>query len=450
MKVTAAILGLGVFLLAAGQCEAQAQGDCKGIGGIGRNFVQKRIVVRPLDPQKFLQDFEAKKLPQYAAGDVLKVEQIGTTGAFVVDSQIFSTEELLSKVPKSWNLVYAERDPVFTGHGAEPNDPDYIDPLNLMWGLRAIHAPGAWRFGTGKKDVVAAIVDSGIEHTHVDLEQNLWRANNPMRVSIGQGFIDCLAGDIGYDAIGDDCQPERRSSHGTRTSGVVGARGNNGLGIVGVNWEVSLLSVTFLDAAEAGCASRAVKALEFVRRAKESGQADIRVVNLSWGGTFESAEIENQLQELAKAGVVIVASAGNSGASNDCRPTFPASHASVRTLISVAATQGDGEFACVSNHGRKSVHIAAPGIEVRTTDRGDIYREPPGGTSWAAAFVSGAVALLAAQCPGLSAMELKNLILNNADEVEALKPFVIGGRFLNVQRAAEACAAMPASARTKR
>jgi subtilisin family serine protease len=342
----------------------------------------------------------------------------------------------LSALPKS-----GDDDVVFKSHAmVVPEDPEFAYSTSQLWALYAIAAPKAWVRGQGDKAIIAAVIDSGIDKNHEDLVDNLWHARMAFHVNVAGIEIDCGAGAYGFDAIDDDCEPEERQEHGTNVSGIIGARGDNDKGTVGVNWKVSLLPVSFLGSSSEGSALRAAKALEFVRRVKESGVADVRVLNLSWGGHHHSRAIEDQLIALAKQGVVIVTSAGNEGRDNDTWPTYPASYDSVSTLISVAATRSDGNVARSSNHGKVSVHIAAPGIGIRTTDPDNSY-DAPFGTSMAAAVVTGAVALLASQCPALTGAELKELILRTADRRQVLAPYVSDGRFLNLNAASAACAA---------
>jgi serine protease len=327
----------------------------------------------------------------------------------------------------------------YIAHGrVVPEDPEFSHSPSQLWGLHAIAAPNAWLHGQGSRAIVVAVVDSGIDEAHEDLAENLWRAKRDFRVSVGGRTVECRANDFGFDTIDGDCRPQDRREHGTNVSGIIGARGDNALGTVGVNWKVSLLPVSFLDGTSVGSEARAALALQFVRRVKEAGVADVRVVNLSWGSHEHSAAVEEELLALAKLGIVIVASAGNEGRDTDDAPVYPAGYARVPTMIRVAATRADGALAHSSNHGRHSVDIAAPGIGIRTTDPGNSY-DSPFGTSMAAALVSGGVALLASQCPGLTALELKKLILDAADRREAFLPFVAEGRFLNLRTASDAC-----------
>lgn len=369
------------------------------------------------------------------------VREMGGLGVFTVEAAGASAGSLMAAFQASGLFEYVEKDSLLRTHAErEPDDPEYTQSP-AMWALRAISAPAAWLHGQGSERVVAAIVDSGIDEQHEDLAANVWRARAPFRIAAGGRTIDCQTGDFGYDAIDEDCRPEEREQHGTNVGGIIGARGDNHLGTVGVNWEVTLLPIAFFDRTTAGSVSRAARALRYLRQMKESGRADVRVVNLSWGSRDHSRLLEAELLGLAQLGVVIVASAGNEAGDNDTHPVYPAGYDTVSTLISVAATRNDGAIARSSNRGRYSVDLAAPGVGVRTTDPGNSY-DSPFGTSMAAAVVTGAVALLASQCPSLTGVQLKRLILNTADRRPELAPHVVDGRFLNLLAAARKCASI--------
>ena len=404
----------------------------------GDGSLPGRIIVKPRDARAFR--VESRSGLKSFIDVPLKVEELGEGGLFVIESATATAQALsfaFKNAPGAFD--YVEEDSLFSSHASVlPEDPEFLYSPQQLWGLHAVSAPKAWLHGQGDKAIVAAVLDSGIDERHEDLAENLWHARKGFRVTVAGKTIECNAGDFGFDAIDDDCRPHEREQHGTNISGIIGARGNNEIGTVGVTWRVSLLPVAFLDRTHSGSALNAARALEFVRRVKEAKLADVRVLNLSWGAHAPSRLIEEELIRLARLGVVIVTSAGNEAGDNDSDPVYPASYDSVSTLISVASTRNDGKLARSSNHGKRSVDIAAPGVGIRTTDPGNSY-DSPFGTSMAAAMVTGAVALLASQCPGLSGSELKDLILSSADRRLALEPYVAGGRFLNVRAASDAC-----------
>jgi subtilisin family serine protease len=416
-----------------------AANDCKdvGAGGLRPESVPGRLVVKPRDEVRF------QRLLKEGLGQIeeekLTVRKIGTTGYYTIDSRSRKTEEMFSPFfRQSGSFETIQADPAVVGLKV-PLEAEFRD--GNMWGLEAIHAQEAWDFGTGSSAVVAAVVDSGIDRKHADLQRNTWNIQTPF-VLTGTNFIaNCAQNDFGFDAIDGSCTPVVRSPHGTVVSGIIGADGKNeGKFVVGVNWSVTLLPVTLLDENSIGCASRAVEALEFVRLVKKKGIAPVRVVNLSWGMLGPSEAVKEQLDVLAFEDVVIVAAAGNQGCTTR-KTLYPAAYKSVSTLISVGATNKAGGTSLISNCDNTAIDIGAPGEEIRTTFPHNVV-DFAAGTSVAAAFVTGAVALMASQCPELNALALKNLILDSASRRRNLAADFIDGRFLDLKAAAVACRAL--------
>jgi subtilisin family serine protease len=412
--------------------------DCKVANALTQPFVPNRVILRATQPladdpaalQKVLSD----KL--HVPPSALKITPVGAT-AFAVDSigVDIAQPALFDRLQNDDHWRYAVRDPYIFDHGDVDTDDTYFHSnVTPMWGLRAIHAPATWASSTGSADVVVAIVDGGISPDHEDLTP-LWKST----VAVG----NCPAGFGGYDAIDNRCQIKVRSAHATEMAGTIGAHAGNHVGVVGVNWTVSLLSSAFMDKG-IGCASAAVDALHFVTSAIAAG-VNVRVVNLSWGTSVDEPTLRSELQVLSSLGVVLVASAGNDGndISIQANATYPATYP-LDTLIAVAAAQQDLSLISTSNRGA-TVHIAAPGLTIVTTSvssalphRTDTYDIDTTGTSIAAAHVTGTIALLAAKCPKLTGKQLKDLMLDNSQPVQALNGVVANKRFLDAKAAMDA------------
>lgn len=316
------------------------------------------------------------------------------------------------------------------GVGAVPNDPQF----NETWGLTSLYgadAESAWDITQGNGDVVVAVIDTGVDYNHPDLAQNIW--NNPREIQNGidddgNGLVDDLHG---YNAYANTGDPMDDHSHGTHCSGTIGARGNNGIGVAGVSWNVKIMGVKFMGSNGSGDLSGAIRGINYVVDQKRSG-VNVRVMSNSWGGGGYSETLERAIQRAADAGILFVAAAGNSASNNDSSPTYPASY-NVSNVISVAAIQQGNTLASFSNYGANTVNIAAPGVSILSTIPGGGYGRMSG-TSMATPHVAGALGLLFSYDGSLSADAAKARLLSTAIPTEALQGRVKDGRSLNVRR----------------
>jgi hypothetical protein len=325
-----------------------------------------------------------------------------------------------------------------------PNDPQF----GALWGLHNIgqtggaagadiDAPEAWDAFTGSHQIIVAVIDTGIDHTHPDLAANMWV--NPGEIpgngidDDGNGLVDDVHGYNFWSRTGDSRDDH---GHGTHVAGTIGAVGDNGLGVVGVNWNVRLMSVKFLNASGIGFTTDAIEAVVY---ATDMGA---RVMNNSWGGGGYSQALADAISAANEAGVLFVAAAGNNGSNNDVSPFYPAGYA-LPNVVSVAATTAGDGLATFSNYGTASVHLGAPGVGTLSTvpvAGNACCSDPSGykelsGTSMAAPHVSGAAALLLAQNPARSPAVLRGLLATTADPVAGLVDRVATGSRLNVMKA---------------
>ncbi|HEX8748227.1 MAG TPA: S8 family serine peptidase, partial [Pyrinomonadaceae bacterium] len=288
------------------------------------------------------------------------------------------------------------------------------------------------------------------DYNHPDLAANMWSAPIPFFVTIGGQTIRCEAGTHGFNAITKTCDPMDEYNHGTHVAGTIGATGNNGAGVAGVNWTSSIMALKFIDATGSGTLSDAIDAIEFAIQAKATfaGGANVRVLSNSWGWNGESSQaLLDQINRAEGSDMLFVASAGNGGGDlisddNDAMPFYPASY-DAPNVISVAATDNQDTLAPFSNYGVSSVDLGAPGVLVLSTTLGGGY-DWWSGTSMASPHVSGAAALLLSRC-ALDTAALKSAILDNVDSTSSLAGITATGGRLNVNRALRSCTSVSAA-----
>ncbi len=291
-----------------------------------------------------------------------------------------------------------------------------------------IHASSAWDITTGSSKVVVAVLDSGIDTTHPDLIPNLW--TNPLDTAANNYNGDGYPNDInGFNFVSNDSDVTDDNGHGTHVSGIIGAAGNNGLGVSGVNWHVSLLPVKVGDSSGNISTSAEVQGIYYLITLKEMG-INIVVMNSSFGAnSLPQDQLEAQaIQKAGKAGILDVVSAGNDGLNLDNQQNTPAKYAlTYPNVISVAAVDNQFKLAQFSDYGASSVDLAAPGVDIYSTTptytvpnntptESDLpaFSETYGydtGTSMAAPMVTGIIALEAAANPSATPAQLKAALL---------------------------------------
>jgi thermitase len=217
-----------------------------------------------------------------------------------------------------------------------------------------------------------------------------------------------------------DGDPSDGLGHGTAVASVIGARGDNGFGISGVAWSVRLMPVKVVH--DRGWATTATM-VAGLRYALANGA---RIVNMSLNGPDASQALDDAIRQAERQGVLVVTSAGNDAADRDRVPSYPASVNS-RAVITVASTNRAGALAPTSAYGRDSVDIAAPGEKVLASDLSDRFGARSG-TSFAAAYVTGAAALVAAARPGASGRRLRAALLDSARRGDSTRGAIAGGR----------------------
>ncbi|HEX8559570.1 MAG TPA: S8 family serine peptidase [Pyrinomonadaceae bacterium] len=319
-----------------------------------------------------------------------------------------------------------------------PNDPRFAE----QWGLANtgqrggrseadVSALAAWGKTKGSRKVVVAVLDSGVDYTHPDLVGNMWRRPADMEMYFDEqlGVVD---DHDGFSAVASERDPMDENGHGTHCSGIVGAEGDNGLGIVGVNWQVEIMPLKFMNSRGFGSTKDAIEAINYVIARKKEG-VNVRVISASWGSPARSRALEDVIRKAGEADILFVAAAGNDGADADRRPHYPSGY-KLPNVISVAALDRRDELAGFSNYGAKGVHLAAPGKEILSTWLGHAFEEHSG-TSMATPFVAGVAGLVLSVEPNLSVRELRERLFSTADRLDSLKGKVVTGGRVNAARA---------------
>lgn len=351
-----------------------------------------------------------------------------------------SVSDALSELGSNPDVLYAE--PNYIARKSQiPNDPRFSE----QWSLAAISAPQAWDLATGSASVIVATLDTGIDYRHPDLIDNLWINNGEISNNgiddDGDGIIDDVNGIVIKGGVvgGNPMDDDTADAHGTHVAGIIGAAGNNSVGVSGVNWRVKLVAVKFLHGPLGeGDLADAVTGMAYA-----IGHG-AKVINCSFEVPGSSKALAEAITEADKQGVLVVSAAGNSGNNIDRSVVVPAS---IRTSnnIAVAATTQNDTLPSWSNFGQRSVDLAAPG-GMSTGDSTGIlstvtlfdkntkqflrYRTTAG-TSMSAPHVSGVAALVWGAFPGLSHHQVRGRIMNGVDRLAGLKASTITGGRLN-------------------
>lgn len=357
--------------------------------------------------------------------------------------------EAVSRLRRLRGVRFAELDYILHADGV-PNDPGF----GLQWGAQNMgqavngtsgiagadeKAVAAWDTNTGSRSVVIGEVDTGVDYLHPDLAENVW--TNP------GGIGGCPAGSHGRNVVASTCDPMDDDTvfggHGTHVAGILGAVGNNGVGVTGVNWRTTILPVKWLDSNSSGSTSQLISALDWLLQAKQAG-VNVRVVNDSatFVGTPYSQALSDEIDLLGANDILFVTAAGNTGENNDdlSKRRYPCGYNRPNEICVTASDQND-QLPTWANFGAATVDLAAPGANIYSTLRNGGYGYISGG-SMASPQVAGTAALILAG-GDQSAVALKARILDHVDPLPALAGRVRSGGRLDVCAALPGCAAAP-------
>jgi len=302
-----------------------------------------------------------------------KIRRLGPNSNFFLiklDKQKETFESAKSKLLKSPDIEHVEPNYIYKLHSTVPNDFYNFD----LWALQKIQAPQAWDIAKSSSEVIVAVIDSGVDYTHEDLAQNMWVNTREIPDNgiddDGNGYVDDVYGIApGYSKIVENIKISDTMDligHGTHVAGIIGAVGNNGKGIVGVNWNVKILSC-MAGEPPTGLLYLAdtLECYEYIASLKDRGE-NIRIINASYGSPYFSYHEFSAIQRLRDRGILLVASAGNEGKNNDVSPVYPCNY-NLDNIICVASTDRNDNLSWFSNYGNSTVHVAAPGEEIYST-----------------------------------------------------------------------------------
>ncbi|MCP3031911.1 S8 family peptidase [Halobacillus sp. A1] len=330
------------------------------------------------------------KTGERAALDGVKASEITDDDAVDSDFKVLkvgNVEAVVKALNKNPNVEYAEPNYEFDAAWT-PNDTYYN---SVQYGPQTTNTPAAWDITRGSRNQQIAVIDSGVDYNHPDLNDKTVR---------------------GYDFVDNDNDPMDENGHGTHVAGTAAAETNNSQGIAGMAPDTEILAVRALDASGNGSLAAIADAIRY------SADQGAEVINLSLGCDCDTQTLEDAVNYAWSQGSLIVAAAGNDGVSTTFEP------ASYSNVIAVGAVDENDDIASFSNYGTW-VDVTAPGVDIASTvpDGGYAYMS---GTSMASPHVAGLAGLLASQ--GKNNTEIRSAIENSADPISGTGSYFNDGR----------------------
>ncbi|MBI5021847.1 MAG: S8 family serine peptidase [Ignavibacteriales bacterium] len=354
-----------------------------------------------------------------------------------------SVRDAVNALKNSPDVLYAEPN-YYYYHNATSNDTYYTN--GSLWGMYGdattpanqygSQAGEAWAAGhTGLSTVFVGEIDEGIMFTHPDLAGQIW--TNPYDLvdgidNDGNGYIDDIHG-WDFDGNNNTIYDGPADDHGTHVAGTIGAKGGNALGVVGVCWNIQIISGKFLGK-QGGSTTNAILALDYFTDLKSRHGLNIVATNNSWGGGAYSLALQDAIERSNQANIVFVAAAGNSTLNTDVTASYPSCYPNAN-VIAVASITSTGTLSSFSNYGLTTVDLGAPGSAIYSTipsKSGAASYASYSGTSMACPHVTGGVALYAAYHPGSTVAQIKAAVLASVVPTASLSGKCVTGGRLNV------------------
>lgn len=432
MKRYVSVLLLAGLVLGSQGYQAQA-------ANTPSNYVPNEVIVQYRDGTTEAQHETARGKVKADRKENLRKQKDGASKLEVISLKGGDVNSAIANLKSDPNVEFAEPNWIYT-HEAVSTDPYFTN--GSLWGMYGAstspanqygsNAAAAWAAGrTGSNTVYVGIIDEGIQYTHPDLDAQIW--NNPYDAADGvdndgNGYVDDTRGwDFANNdsTIYDGGTKGSLDDHGTHVSGTIGAE-SNGVGVVGVNWNVRLISAKFLGR-NGGTTASAVRAVDYLTDLKTRHGLNIVASNNSWGGGGYSQALYDAVARANTANILFIAAAGNSGTNNDTTASYPSNY-DLPNVIAVAAIDRTGALASFSQYGARTVDLGAPGVAIYSTTASNLY-ESYSGTSMATPHVTGAAALYASVKPGSTAAQIKSALLGSAVPTASLAgKTVTGGR----------------------
>ncbi len=451
-----------------------------------------RIRNEALSPNSTVSDVDRLiNLGDHRSSDLFHVVRgLGLPGLVLLRAHRADRSEAVQTLQGNRNVQYFEQNFKIQAQETIPDDANFPNQLHLDNPAGYdVSATSAWDTTTGTREIIVAVLDSGLDYTHPDLASNVWinRGEIPAALPVvdvdldgvlsfldlrqpandafvddlnGNGFIDAddLLSDpawmdgidsdgnefvddlFGWDFVADDPGPQDDNGHGTHVTGVIAAEGNNAIGVSGVAWQSSVMVLKFLDENNSGDVKNAILAANYVNMMRRDYGVDVRVVNNSWVSLEgSSGALYQAFEESGVLDILVVASAGNGNVfrqpNNNDEPGLAAYPASfdLPNIISVTATDSMGDLVPYFNYGQSSVDLAAPGLNIYSTEPGGGYGSRSG-TSFAAPQVSAAALLVWANVPHATATEVRAAILKGVEFDDSLVGKVLTEGRLNLRQ----------------